>query len=150
MELFSLQLKLWRRGWALKSSHVSSLSLFPWMITVALLLAAISLRVFGKVSVALLIAGVCAQLGLAGIAVVSAPYGAPSLWRALDEGMAVAMIDLWMEGLSPILLGALLAAIVCIGLVLMIRERKNKSSRSGYVELFEAFLAFVGIAYTEG
>ncbi|MEE9385302.1 MAG: hypothetical protein V3V08_17995, partial [Nannocystaceae bacterium] len=109
-----LRYRLWRRGWSLRAPTPTWVISRPWLAMLAAGLGAGVLYAWRRVVLALLVAGLAAQLMVAAIPWPAQGVPRPGWIRLVEDGMLACAIDRGAEGLgdgSPLLLGAF--ALVC-------------------------------------
>lgn len=124
----ALQLNLWRSGWQLRVPEPLRVRTSPWVIVVALALAAVVAPLVRRISVALALAGVVAQLLLVLVAPPPELFAPRTLVEEWRQGPLFGWLVPALDRLTPLQL-ALAVAVVTMCLILV--RFDHQRSRAG-------------------
>lgn len=130
--LLAVRLELTRQGWSLQMPQPIRIRMSPWIVVLAGVLGALSLRWLRRIGPALLLAGGLGQALLAA-AELWQPFPAPlrprGVLEAMKDGLAAELARGWADAL-PDTAAALGAGIVALCLVLMVFDHRRSRGRS--------------------
>ncbi|GEM_PF-2217560 len=136
----ALQLHLWRAGWDLRMPEPRQVQIAPWAAVVGMILGALAGVFARRVSVTLVVGGVCAQLLLALDPLPEALFPPKSMVATWTEGPLLRRVLGAIDAMSSVHL-AMAAAVVAASLVLVAFDHRNSRERDDSVDLGSVSLA---------